>query len=283
MGKSEAEVDSVTTQSAFKRRKAAKDDEGDHATALQAPSATSSESWVSDNAVIAGANSLESGDFEKCHIPASLLKFAASQSSEPSVYIVFKAAGQLTPEEYNSCFSLLEHTSRKDYEASPSFGWRPRSKKREMLEEDMRYLLVRRVYGDGEVQGYLSFMLTFDSSPSVPVLYIYEIHLTESLRSLGLGQHLMHTAEHIAGSVSVQMVVLTCFLNNVKAFEFYRRRRYRKDASSPEDRMTRRKIVKADYVIMSKRVVPSEDGDVQLGALKEGREDSALAQLVEEG
>ncbi|KAF2771071.1 acyl-CoA N-acyltransferase, partial [Teratosphaeria nubilosa] len=177
--------------------------------------------------------------------------------------ISLKSASELTEQEFDACFDLIKTTSQHDYETS-SFGWHVKRKKREMRESEMRYLLVRQGKrdciddddkgDDPAVEAFLSFMLTHDSSPPIPVLYIYEIHLASGLRSCGLGTQLMTAAEHIASKVGVQMVMLTCFLSNVKAKSFYERRGYVKDVCSPEDRKTRERVVEVDYVIMSKAV-----------------------------
>jgi len=97
-------------------------------------------------------------------------------------------------------------------------------------------------------------MMTHDSSPSVPVLYIYEIHLDAKLRGKGYGVYLMELAESVAAKTGVEKVMLTCFLSNEKALAFYGKRGFGRDVSSPDDRRTRAKVVKVDYVIMSKSV-----------------------------
>ena len=176
--------------------------------------------------------------------------------------IDFLASSQLSAGVLGQCLRLVETTSRKDYEAS-SIGWHPKRKKREMREDDMRYLILFRT-GTGDVApviGFLSFMLTHDSTPSVPVLYIYEIHLKDEAQGLGLGTHFMDLAEDIAGKVGVEKVMLTCFVSNERARGLYRRRGYSTDACSPEDRTTRGKTIKADYVIMSKPITTGAQGD----------------------
>lgn len=126
----------------------------------------------------------------------------------------------------------------------------------------MRYLLLNEkataplnIHDAGnKFGGFLSFMFTHDSSPSVPVLYIYEIHLTESARGKGVGGWLMELIENVAREAGVEKIMLTCFLSNANALGFYRKLGFERDACSPGDRRTRRKVVKADYVIMSKRL-----------------------------
>jgi ribosomal protein S18 acetylase RimI-like enzyme len=168
--------------------------------------------------------------------------------------VVLLNVNDMAPVEVEECFHLVEKTSRHDYEPS-SFGWHPKRKLREMKEEEMRYMRVYSRDGQSrELLGFLSFMLTHDSTPLMPVLYIYEVHLTEALRGRGLGKHLLQAAEDVATKVGVEKIMLTCFKSNENAYNFYKHFGYVVDECSPEDRKTRNKTVKADYVIMSKRV-----------------------------
>lgn len=212
--------------------------------------------------LINDANKLPVNDFKNLYIKDETLHYAAeSDDSSQDFFIDFKSSGQLTEDELNECFNLIKSTSRQDYEGS-SWGWHPKRKKREMKEDEMRYLLVRSADKPSKsgstaldpVQGFTSFMLTHDSNPSMPVLYIYEIHLEKPLRKLRLGAHLMDIVETIAENVRVNKVMLTCFLTNERARGFYEIRGYARDVCSPEDRTTRGKVIKTDYVIMSKAV-----------------------------
>ena len=222
---------------------------------------TSKKRRKAEDELINEANAMPINDFKTKHIDNDALLYSKGDAgSSTNMRIALKAAKDLSKHELNACFDLIEFTSRTDYESS-SWGWHSRRKKREMKEDEMRYLLVRSVgidkhskFGrEHDVEGFLSFMLTHDSTPSVPVLYVYEIHLTPQLRKLGLGAHLMQLAESIAKSVGVEKVMLTCLLSNEKAHSYYKRRGYVTDVCSPEDRTTRNKTVKADYVIMWKR------------------------------
>lgn len=235
--------------------------------------------------LIKALNALPTCRFQDQYISPDELTYPLAPNR--SVTIDFKASADLSKEELASSFALIATTSRADYEPS-SFGWHPQRKRREMLEPEMRYLLVRgttttttttadRDAGDGarqaaeSVAGFLSFMLTHDSVPSAPVLYIYEIHLEARLRGSGMGAHLMRVAENIARRVALEKVMLTCFLSNENALGFYRRRGYERDECSPEDRRTRRKVVRVDYVILSKRVggEASGSGNGMLSAIRD--------------
>lgn len=204
-----------------------------------------------DGKLIQRLNDMAMHDFNELYVDPEWLVYRPAASTM-ELRIDLKPSATLSPEELSSCYDLVEETSRPDYENS-SFGWHPRRKRKEMKEPEMRFLLVQEPTAR-KVQGFLSFMLTHDSTPSVPVLYIYEIHLADRLRKVGLGARLMQGAEDIAHRVGVEKVMLTCFVSNGKARGFYEKHGYAMDECSPEDRRTRHKTVKADYVIMSKRV-----------------------------
>lgn len=200
--------------------------------------------------------------FQEAFVDTERLQYRAPDN-KLAVDISLQAADWLTPGEHNASFNLVKTTSQQDYEAS-TWGWRPKNKRKEMLEPEMKYLFIRRAgteptierRKDGDmdtsIEGFVSFMVTHDSLPVVPVIYIYEIHLAESLRGIRLGQHMMGLVESIGRNVDVKKVMLTCFLCNEKAHGFYKSLGYRRDVSSPEDRKTRNKVVKVDYEIMSK-------------------------------
>ncbi|KAK5126551.1 hypothetical protein LTR85_009485 [Meristemomyces frigidus] len=222
-----------------------------------------------DSKVVEQANSLSHKDFYKRYVDGPNMWYRSPKHS-CDYTLHFESAATIKPADLKLCFNLIEETSRQDYEAS-SRGWHPRRKRREMTEPEMRYLLVdvdhRAQIDIIPLGGFLSFMITHDSTPSVPVLYIYEIHLAESHRGKGMGKHFMNLAEEVARRVGVEKVMLTCFVSNTKAREFYERLGYGIDACSPADRKTRKKTVKADYVILSKRV---GSADTASGAIEEG-------------
>jgi ribosomal protein S18 acetylase RimI-like enzyme len=222
---------------------------------------------IQEEKLVEDINALSIQDFRSRFVDENILEYQSDRAEATSDFqISLVAADWLAPGEYNAAFHLIEETSRADYESS-TFGWHPRRKRKEMLGPDMKYLLVRRKNMqpkiertkdrgdvDTSILGFLSFMVDYDSSPSVPVLYIYEIHLAESLRGLGLGNHLMHVADLLAQKIGLAKVMLTCFLCNKKAYRFYADHGFLKDACSPEDRKTRNKVVAVDYAILSKDV-----------------------------
>jgi ribosomal protein S18 acetylase RimI-like enzyme len=107
---------------------------------------------------------------------------------------------------------------------------------------------------DNRILGFISFMFTFDDPPHEDreVVYIYEIHLHEHLRGKGLGSHLIGFVESVSRKCKVEKTMLTVFTANEGARRMYERKGYEKDECSPNDRVMRSKVVKADYIVMSK-------------------------------
>lgn len=242
----------------MEKRKSSKSGSG---VAQRVVNGSKQESRNAKDKLINDVNSLEAMDFKECYLKDGVLNYSAQVDGvDRGFHIDFVTSSELTDNELHECYNIIKSTSRKDYESS-SFGWHPKRKKREMKEDDMRYLLVRssanrqsESTGQEPIQAFLSFMLTHDSTPSVPVLYIYEIHLQKQLRRVGLGAYLMEIVEGIAEKIGVSKLMLTCFVSNGTAHSFYEKRGYGTDVSSPEDRITRDKTVKPDYLIMSKDV-----------------------------
>ncbi|MCJ1471995.1 hypothetical protein MMC13_000639 [Lambiella insularis] len=159
------------------------------------------------------------------------------------------ASTALTPVDSSACFDLIATTSASTYAAS-SLGWHPHQKRKEMRLPDLRYFLVKNTFMSPP-EGFLSFMPTYEDGKEV--IYVYELHLAESLRGGGMGRHLMEVVESIGAKMGVEKAMLTVFVANSEARSFYECLGYGPDESSPKDRRLRGGIVKApDYIILSK-------------------------------
>lgn len=206
-------------------------------------------------------NDLEEDEFRTKFIPQHRLEYTCPSAC---FNIEHKSSRSMSHALFEECFKLIEKTSVHDYRGS-TIGWTPQSKRDEMQDTLMHYLLVRSDQAPGgnsavntqeETQrafsGFLSFMITYDSIPEVPVLYVYEIHLEDAYRGNGLGVHLLDLASAIATSCGMSKIMLTCFVSNARARHFYERYGFEKDTISPSDRRTRGRLIQADYLIMSK-------------------------------
>lgn len=127
----------------------------------------------------------------------------------------------------------------------------------------MKFVLVRKAdYSrtkkdsekmDDTILGFTSFTLELDPDTHIPQLYIYEIHLLPSVRSCGLGKHLMSLNESIARKLGLEKVMLTVFTCNAKAEGMYRGIGYEEDEESPVERVLRSgKVVRPRYLILRK-------------------------------
>ncbi|KAK4162390.1 acyl-CoA N-acyltransferase [Cladorrhinum sp. PSN259] len=159
---------------------------------------------------------------------------------------------KLSDTDLQACFDLIAETSKHDYENSAG-KWKPAHKLKEMKSPELRYILVKDFAGK-TVRGFTSLMPTYEDGQ--PVIYCYEIHLKPELQGSGLGRLLMGMLVKVAERVPpVKKVMLTCFLANERGVRFYQGLGFEKDEISPVERRLRgNKVVKVDYVIMSREV-----------------------------
>jgi ribosomal protein S18 acetylase RimI-like enzyme len=214
-------------------------------------------------------NSLPLEKVKQILIPPEYMTFSPAKQPDAAFHLDFYAAAELPVDDYWRCYALLKETSKDDYKLSTR-GWHPDHKKREMKEKNMRYFILRREQTSGdrseaggdhvepEEYAFLSYQLDDDetSTPDerIPVLYIYEIHLTESLRALGLGRHLMKLAELIAAKAAMEKLELSVFRRNANAESFYRSLGYETDETSPQPRRIRGRTIEPDWLVLSKPV-----------------------------
>ncbi|KAL1595869.1 hypothetical protein SLS60_009559 [Paraconiothyrium brasiliense] len=169
---------------------------------------------------------------------------------------------ELSEGDLVSCLNIVQYTSGAAYKASRT-GWHLPSKRTEMANSDMVYILLRATEGtrdafgpdlDTNIVGFISFMIDYDDPPNEhrQVVYIFEVHLAEDLRGKGVGKWLMFTVEAMAQSVTITKTMLTVFVSNKDAAQAYEKMGYSIDECSPPDRKTRGRIIPCDYRILSK-------------------------------
>ena len=213
--------------------------------------------------------------------------------ADTSLTLGLESADTISKDDLGACFRLIEESSGEAY-ADSSMGWSPTKKRKEMKLPDLRYFLLRggaasaiedggewegnkgkgggvgegAKEGDGDgqseeeggrVQGFASFMLTYEDGHEV--IYLYEIHLSPALRGQNVGEALMRLVEEGGRRAGVSKAMLTTFKSNGGARRFYERLGYEEDEYSPRPRKMRNGVVKeADYVILSKRLKLEEEG-----------------------
>lgn len=199
--------------------------------------------------LVDAANVLSQNEFVQRFVLSSFPQLSYRvPSTEQNYKIAVTKAITMSPEDFDACFNLIKYTSGAAYKNSTD-GWHPKKKKDEMRDPNMYYLLVR-AQADETCVGFASLMVTIEDE--YPAVYLYEIHLSDSLRGLGVGAYLMQIMETIGKNADMERAMLTVFSSNESAERFYRKRGY-ETYYTPEPRILRGgKVQKPEYAILSK-------------------------------
>ena len=183
------------------------------------------------------------------------------------------------------CLDLFRQNMGHMYNKS-SWGLNMEEKKKELLHESARFLLViddgddidsERLQSSGRRTGigsanddndddphphpqllafsHFRFEVDDDDQPTQEVLYLYEIQISPVVQRSGMGKRFMQILEIMAMQMKMRSVMLTVFKINQDAMTFYQKLKYDIDESSPS-----RFGDEADYEILSK-IVYSEVGE----------------------
>ncbi|KAI4230946.1 MAG: hypothetical protein LQ349_005921 [Xanthoria aureola] len=197
---------------------------------------------------IEDANGLPLTSYRATFLPACLDPIAPNAIAQGPYTISFESSSTITAVHFEACLDLIASSSANAYAAS-GIGWSPAKKRKEMKLPDLRYLLL--MHATKQVQGFLSFMLTYEDGHEV--VYCYELHLSPAVQRQGLGKHLMTLMETVGVNAQVEKSMLTVFVENAIALKFYEGLGYAEDDYSPEPRKMRNGTVKMPtYVILSK-------------------------------
>lgn len=208
--------------------------------------------------VIKAANAIED--------PLSQWKaFQSFKKEGHELEICCKKREAMTVDETTQVFNLVKDNMKSLYEAS-DWGWNEGEKRKEMMEERARYLLVTES-GKTDIVGMVHFRFDLGDD-DVEVLYCYEIQLLETFRGKGLGKLLMMSLELMGKVAKMQKVVLTVFKDNEKGVKFFTEQlKYEidctcmtyDDPNNPQD---------YDYRIYSKSLVKPKPKPQQLAAIE---------------
>ncbi|KAL6242273.1 N alpha-acetyl-transferase [Rhinocladiella similis] len=162
---------------------------------------------------------------------------------------VKRTAADISSDLLEQCLSLIESTSKQDYENS-EIKWSASKKLKEMKLPDMKYIVLLDDKSIN-VTGFISFMVTYEDG--YEVLYIYEIHFKPEWQGKGVGGKLMSIVEGIGRNMGLVKVMLTVFKANNRAVRWYTKLGYVEDEFSPGPRKLRNGTVKEpNYIILSK-------------------------------
>ncbi|KAL8773749.1 MAG: hypothetical protein Q9209_001517 [Squamulea sp. 1 TL-2023] len=199
------------------------------------------------------ANSLPLAVYRVKYLPPCFDTIPHNDEAQGAYSISFESSSSITAMNFEACFDLIAESSANAY-AGSSIGWSPAKKRKEMKLPDLRYLLL--IDSDKAIQGFLSFMLTYEDGHEV--IYCYELHLFQAVQRQGFGRHLMGLMEAVGKNAVVEKSMLTVFVENGAALKFYERLGYSKDEYSPEPRKMRNGTIKQPtYAILSKSLLES--------------------------
>ena len=183
-----------------------------------------------------------------------------SQVSERELSIEFSPSSELSAETMQRCMNLFERNMGEMYSRS-SWGLDLHEKLKDFSHKHSRFLLVFDKTNENSNESVgrslvaflnFRFCLNDDEHPECAVFYVYELQVEPSYRKAGIGRHLMAQAETMAAAGEMDKTVLTVFLSNSGAMEFYKRLGYCEDESSPRQNGD----TAADYEILSKKTNP---------------------------
>lgn len=104
--------------------------------------------------------------------------------------ICFFTAETIPKLQLQSCFELLKVNMHAMYNACPEWGWKDKAKMRELKSPEARYLVVY-TEGTSDICAFVHFRFCAEEDKNnVPVLYMYELQVSESARRKGLGKRL---------------------------------------------------------------------------------------------
>lgn len=127
-------------------------------------------------------------------------------------------------------FNLTKKNMEKLY-CECEWGWDDDEKFNELTSDSARYLIAKDP--EGHPRAFIHFR--FDIEYEVEVVYCYEVHLEDELRSKGLGKFMMQILEMLALKTAMRKVVLTAFKHNPEAMRFFKEKlKYEIDEMSPE-------------------------------------------------
>jgi len=179
--------------------------------------------------------------------------FKTRKTKLVDVSLNFFKQERLSPALKDWMFKLLETNMKAYYAGCKGWGWKPRVKQRELCTEpESRYFIITQNHSTpssspsastsvstsssadsislDDAVGFLHFR--FEIFNQMPLLYLYEIQLSDTIQRKGLGKFLMQLLELIAWKYGMRRLVLTVFKANQAAVNFYKTLGYAVDAET---------------------------------------------------
>ena len=125
----------------------------------------------------------------------------------------------------------------------PEWKWNSEEKLKSFIHSKSRFIVVRDSVDN--LVGFVCFRFLVDDKR--PVVYVYELQVAQSYAKRGVGRFLMLEIDRLVKTAvpGISHTMLTCFVHNPGAIDFYKKLGFITDVTSPSGNRS--------YVILSKR------------------------------
>lgn len=144
-------------------------------------------------------------------------------------------ASQLSIQQKEMLFNLFEKNMKEMYEKT--WGWNKDDKMKELFTSASKFLMIiaEKNENEEEIIAFSMFRFEWDDEdePEYPVLYCYELQISNSYQGKGIGKHIMELLNKFQKATHMKKVMLTCFKINAAAMNFYLKNGFYIDECSP--------------------------------------------------
>ena len=162
-----------------------------------------------DRKLIAQATKLSSFDLQ--HILSQSSRSLPSANYQLEIF----HANELSTQFQQDIVDLFEKNMKNFYEQSLA-GYQPDDKRKELFDEQARYLLIR---SSDTLVAFTHFR--FDMDYGSRVVYLYELQVNENFQGQGLGKWIIEQLQHLGQQTQMSKIVLTVHQSNQQAIDFY--------------------------------------------------------------
>ena len=194
---------------------------------------------------------------------AEIFEDQVNLGQDREIFLHYASIYELSNEQRKLFLDLVDSNIGEFYCRYQGLSWR-NNKWIEMQEEGLMY--VWYTDDDGNLVGFISFLLTYDEVDKV--MYLYEVQVDYRYRKKGIGRLFIESFHGLAKKLKNlsqqedsnkilynEGTNLTVFSDNILALAWYRRMGYTLTDDSPRDKLLRGKILKPNYYLLSKRIM----------------------------
>ena len=141
---------------------------------------------------------------------------------------IFNSMNELTSEEQSTLYDKIFLPVMDHFYNQSGWNLDKQEKMKDLLADWMRMIVVKL---ENEIVAFAAFR--FDMDEDRPVVYLYELHVRSDMQGKRIGDHLLRLLEVIAQCHAMDRVVLTTLKCNPRALQFYLKRGFEVDETSP--------------------------------------------------